>query len=114
MDHKLLDNGEILNIISSENGQEPIAGELGALLFWFPFCYAKSMSEMKTVDISKVKFNSAVFPTLEDMKLWESLTYEQRKAVEIRDEEEGFGSGAAEPRSMNQLIDEAKADMKKE
>lgn len=72
------------------------------------------MSEIKAVDISGIKFTSTVFPTPEDMKLWESLTDEQRLAVEIRDEEEGYNSGVAEPRSMDQLIAEAKAEMKKE
>ncbi len=80
----------------------------------FTFCYAGVMSEMKTVDISGIKFTSTVFPTPEDMALWESLTDEQRKAVEVRDEEEGFNSGIAEHRSMDQLIAEAKAEMKKE
>jgi hypothetical protein len=42
------------------------------------------MSDIKTVDISKVNFTSTVFPTDADMKLWESLTPEQRKAVEVR------------------------------
>ena len=72
------------------------------------------MSEVKTVDISGVKFTSTVFPTREDIELWESLTDEQRKAVEVRDEEEGYKSGVAEPRSMSQLIAEAKAEIKKE
>ncbi len=72
------------------------------------------MSDMETVDISGIKFTSTVFPTEEDMKLWESLTYEQRKAVEIRDEEEGYQSGIAEPQTMDELIAEAKAEMKNE
>lgn len=72
------------------------------------------MSEAKTVDISGIRFSSTVFPTPEDMELWESLTYEQRKAIEVRDEEEGYRSGVAEPRSMSELIAEAKAEMKNE
>ena len=48
------------------------------------------MSDTETIDLSHVKFPSTVFPTNEDMKLWESLTFEQRKAVEVRDEEEGY------------------------
>ncbi len=72
------------------------------------------MSDIETVDISGIKFSSTVFPTPEDMELWESLTYEQRKAVEIRDEEEGFRSGVAEPRSMSEIIAEAKAEMNNE
>jgi len=72
------------------------------------------MSEAKTVDISGIRFSSTVFPTPEDMELWESLSYEQRKAIEVRDEEEGYRSGVAEPRSMSELIAEAKAEMKNE
>ncbi len=67
-----------------------------------------SETKTKTVDISKIKFSSTIFPTPEDMKLWESLTDEQRKAIEIRDEEEGFKSGVAERKSMSELIAEAK------
>ncbi len=70
------------------------------------------MNETKTVDISGIK--STVFPTSENMKLWKNLTYEQRKAVEVRDEKEGYNSGIAESRSMDQLIAEAKAESKKE
>ncbi|MEX2491132.1 MAG: hypothetical protein WD425_05160, partial [Nitrospirales bacterium] len=47
------------------------------------------MVSIKTADVSKVKFSSTVFPSDADMKLWERLTPEQRKAVEVRDEEEG-------------------------
>lgn len=70
------------------------------------------MDETKTVDISGIKFSSTVFPTPEDMELWESLTYEQRKAVEIRDVKEGQASGLAEPCTMAEIIDEAKAETK--
>ena len=72
------------------------------------------MGEMKTIDTSEVTFSSTVFPTPEDMVLWKSLTPEQRKAVEVRDEEEGYHSGVAEPRSMDALIAEAKAEMNNE
>ena len=72
------------------------------------------MSDIETVDISGIKFTSTVFPTPEDMKLWESLTYEQRKAVEIRDVKEGQSSGLAEPCTMADIITEAKAEMKNE
>ncbi len=65
-------------------------------------------TKTKTVDISQIKFSSTVFPTPEDMKLWESLTDEQRKAIEIRDEEDGYKSGVAEHKSMSQLIAEVK------
>jgi hypothetical protein len=69
------------------------------------------MSDIETVDISGVKMTSTVFPTKEDMKLWESLTFEQRKAVEMRDVEEGRNSGLTEPCTMSDIIAEAKAEM---
>ena len=69
------------------------------------------MSDTETIDISWVKFTSTVFPTDEDMKLWERLTPEQRKAVERRDVEEGLASGLAEPCTMADIIAEAKAEM---
>ena len=68
------------------------------------------MSGTKTVDLSKVQFTSTVFPTDADMTWWESLTPEQRKAVEVRDEEEGYHGGIAQQRSMQELIAEAKAE----
>ena len=68
------------------------------------------MSKIKTVDISEIKFSSTTFPTQEDMDLWESLTYEQRKAVELRDVKEGQSSGLAEPCTMDDIIAEAKAE----
>lgn len=69
------------------------------------------MSDTETIDISWVKFSSTVFPTAEDMKRWESLTPEQRKAVERRDIEEGRARGLAEPCSMAEIMAEAKAEM---
>lgn len=67
------------------------------------------MSEIKSVDILGIKFTSTVFPIPEDMELWESLTDEQRRAVEIRDVKEGYASGLAEPCTMADVIAEAKA-----
>jgi len=72
------------------------------------------MSDIKTVDISEIKFSSTLFPTGEDVALWESLTREQRKAIEARDVEEGYASGLAEPCTMADIIAEARADMKSE
>ena len=69
------------------------------------------MSDTETIDISGIEFSSVTFPSKKDMKLWESLTFEQRKAVELRDVEEGRASGLAEPCSMAEIIAEAKAEM---
>jgi hypothetical protein len=70
------------------------------------------MSEIDiTDDISHVKFSSTVFPTDEDMKLWNSLSLEQKKAVERRDVQEGIDSGLAEPCSAADILAEVKAEM---
>ena len=67
------------------------------------------MNKTKTVDISGIKFSSTTFPTKEDMELWESLTDEQCKAVEIRDVREGLVSRLAEPCTMADIIAEARS-----
>ncbi len=87
-------------LLGQKNGEDPCA-----------FCYPLNMSDIEAVDISGIKFTSTVFPTPGDMELWESLTYEQRKAVEIRDVEEGRASGLSEPCTMSEIIAEAKAEM---
>ena len=70
------------------------------------------MNKVEAVDISKIKFTSTVFPTPEDMELWESLTPEQRKAVEIRDVKEGYASaGLADACTMAGAIAEAQSEM---
>jgi hypothetical protein len=63
-------------------------------------------------DVSHIRFSSTVFPSREDMKLWDSLTLEQKKAVERREVQKGVDSGLAEPCSMAEIIAEAKAEMK--
>ncbi len=66
----------------------------------------------KYPDISHIRFSSTVFPSKEDMKLWDSLTLEEKKAVELRDVKEGEASGLAEPCTKEEIIAEAKAEMK--
>ncbi len=64
-----------------------------------------------TDDISHVKFSSTVFPTDEDMKLWDSLSLEQKKAVERREVQKGRESGLAEPCTPADILAEVKAEM---
>ena len=71
------------------------------------------MEYIETVDISDIKFTSTVFPTLDDMALWEGLSPEQKKAVKLREVKEGQASGLAAPCTMADIIAEAKAKMKK-
>ena len=60
------------------------------------------MSETKTIDVSHIRFTSTVFPTEEDMRLWDSLSAEERRAVVRRDLDEAEASGVAEPETIEQ------------
>ena len=61
------------------------------------------MSETKTIDVSHIRFTSTVFPTEEDMRLWDSLSAEERRAVVRRDLDEAEASGVAEPETVGQV-----------
>ena len=63
------------------------------------------MSETKTIDVSHIRFTSTVFPTEEDMRLWDSLSAEERRAVVRRDLDEAEASGIAEPETIGQVIE---------
>ena len=63
------------------------------------------MSETKTIDVSHIRFTSTVFPTEEDMRLWDSLSAEERRAVVRRDLDEAEASGVAEPETIGQVIE---------
>lgn len=56
-----------------------------------------------------MKFQSAVFPTAEDIKLWESLSPERQRAIIARDLDEAEKSGVAEDVSMDELIARVRA-----
>ena len=61
-------------------------------------------------DISNVRFSSTVFPTDEDMELWNSLSSEEQRATIRRDLDEAEASGTAEPESMETMIQRVRAD----
>jgi hypothetical protein len=46
------------------------------------------------IDISHLTFTSRVFPTPEDMALWNSLSVAEQQAVILRDVETGLNSPA--------------------
>lgn len=56
-----------------------------------------------------MKFQSTVFPTAEDIKLWDSLSPEQQRAIIARDLGEAEKSGVAEDVSMDELIARVRA-----
>jgi hypothetical protein len=63
------------------------------------------------IDVSNVHFSSTVFPTDEDMKLWDSLSPDEQRAVVERDLHAAEASGIAAPESMEQLIQRVRANM---
>ena len=52
-----------------------------------------------------------MFPTAEDMALWQSLSAAEQRAVIERDEEAGFRSGAAEPETQDNRLARVRASM---
>ena len=62
-----------------------------------------------TTDSPKVAFSSTVFPTDEDMKLWDSLTPEEQLAVIAHDEEQGSRSGVAPAETLEDRLKRVRA-----
>ena len=56
------------------------------------------------MDVSHIRFTSTVFPTDEDMKLWNSLTALEQRAVLQRDLDDAEASGIADPESAVEVI----------
>jgi hypothetical protein len=63
------------------------------------------------IDVSNVHFSSTVFPTDDDMKLWDSLGPEEQRAVIRRDLDAAEASGKAAPESMEQMIQRVRANV---
>ncbi len=69
------------------------------------------MNDTSKTDISKIAFSSRVFPTADDMALWESLSAAEQRAIVERDEEAGFRSGAADPETLEDRLARVRASM---
>ena len=69
------------------------------------------MSTAKTVNVSHIRFTSTVYPTAQDIALWESLTAEEKRAVIQRELDEAEASGLAPKQSMAEIIAKARADL---
>lgn len=67
------------------------------------------MSDTKTIDISHIQFHSAVFPTDEDMALWNSLSAAEQFAIIERSEEAGFQSGKAQTECLKERLARVRA-----
>ena len=69
------------------------------------------MSEIKTVDVSRISFSSAVFLTDEDMALWHSLSPEEQRAVILRDIEKGLKGPPAQLASKDEIMAEVRYEL---
>ncbi len=70
------------------------------------------MGETKTIDVSEIRFSSTVYPTEEDMKLWESLSPAEQQAIIKRDLDEAEASGIAAPETLDQVIERLRSERK--
>lgn len=59
------------------------------------------MSNTRTFDPASIAFESTVYPTEADMKLWNSLTPEQQRAVVDHNLDKAQKSGIADPESFD-------------
>lgn len=60
------------------------------------------------LDIKKLKFTSTVFPTEEDIKLWESLTPLQQHERVVYELDEARKSGIVDPEPFQARVDRVK------
>ncbi len=72
------------------------------------------MTNTKTIDISRIRFTSTAQPTEEDVKLWNSLTPDEQRAVLQREQEESRASGLAPKQTMAEMIAEFRTEMENE
>lgn len=71
------------------------------------------MADVKSIDVSQIRFNSTVFPTEEDMTLWNGLTPEEQRAVIRRDLDEAEAGGIAKPEAAEAVIQRMRAALPK-
>ena len=64
------------------------------------------------MDVSHIRFESAVFPTAADLALWESLSEAERLAWLRKREEAAYRSGVADKASKDEIMAEVLAELK--
>jgi hypothetical protein len=74
------------------------------------FRYIEHMS-VGNPDISHIRFTSTVFPSAEDIVLWDSLSAEEKRAVIARELHEAEASGLAPKQTMAEIIAEARTEL---
>ncbi|MCG8404819.1 MAG: hypothetical protein MI923_06435 [Phycisphaerales bacterium] len=65
------------------------------------------MSDVRTFDPASIKFDSTVYPTEADMKLWNSLTAEEKRAVINHSLGQGLASGLTDPETFEKRFSRA-------
>jgi len=68
------------------------------------------MTDTKTHStLEKIAFSSTVFPSAEDMALWNRLSDAEKRAVIARDEDAGVRSGVAPKESVEERLSRVRA-----
>jgi len=70
------------------------------------------MGDLDTIDVSHIDFESTVFPTDDDMKLWHSLSPAQQRAVIARKVANGLQGPPAQKAGKADIMGEVLAEMK--
>lgn len=69
------------------------------------------MSDVETLDGSRAVFSSSVAPSAEDLKLWDSLTEDEKAAVIDRELAHSEASGVATLETMASRIERVRKSM---
>lgn len=77
-------------------------------------CYTTPMTKTDTIGVTHHSFTSTVFPTDEDMKLWESLSPSDQRSVLLGKIKEGLDSKPAENSSKAEIMSEVLSEVKNE
>lgn len=77
-------------------------------------CYNGEMSKIDSIDVSHINLTPSVFPTGEDMQVWNTLSPEEQRAVIARKVEEGLNSPPASKATKAEIMAEVLAEMKHE
>jgi hypothetical protein len=72
--------------------------------------YSINMSA-KQIDISRIRFSSTVFPSADDIALWDSLSAGEQRAVIARELAEAEAGGLAPKQTMAEIIAEARTEL---
>ena len=66
------------------------------------------MNETKLLDLSHIHFRSTVFPTEDDLVLWNSLSKKEQMTLIERGEEDAFKSGTAPKVTQEEILARAR------